>query len=128
MKQEVERFYYQPDFTNHIVNWLWTFFILIVAIIFWLEVTVFNWITGVLFALFFVVITVQFASRTIEIIGNNLIINKVFKSNFSVLNMKKIKIVKKTKHSITFKYGHKMQKFYFSKKSANRLYDILKER
>ncbi|WP_417281191.1 EbsA family protein, partial [Clostridioides difficile] len=45
--KKVESFYYQPDFLNNIISWCWTFLILIVGVIFWLEVTTFNWITAV---------------------------------------------------------------------------------
>ncbi|ARW19791.1 hypothetical protein S100892_01218 [Pediococcus pentosaceus] len=44
--KKVESFYYQPDFLNNMISWSWTLMILIVGIIFWLEVTTFNWITA----------------------------------------------------------------------------------
>jgi hypothetical protein len=123
--KKVESFYYQPDFLNNMISWSWTMMILIVGIIFWLEVTTFNWITATFFALFVVVISIQFVSRTVEIIGSELIINRVIKSNFTVLSISKIKNITKGKASLSFEYERKSYKLLMSRKSADKLYQTL---
>lgn len=125
--KKVERFYYQPDFLNNIITWSWTLLILIVGVIFWLEVTNFNWITAIFFAIFVMIISIQTVSRTIEIIGNELIINKVIKSNFSVLSIRNIKNVTKGKLSLSFEYEHKRYKLLMGPKTANKLFKTLTE-
>ncbi|CCG89769.1 pore-forming protein [Pediococcus pentosaceus] len=99
--------------------------ILIVGIIFWLEVTTFNWITATFFALFIVVISVQTVSRTVEIIGSELIINRVIKSNFTILSISKIKNVTQGKMSLSFDYGNKRYKLLMSRKSSDKLFKAL---
>lgn len=123
--KKVESFYYQPDFLNNMISWSWTLMILIVGIIFWLEVTIFNWITATFFALFIVVISVQTVSRTVEIIGSELIINRVIKSNFTILSISKIKNVTQGKMSLSFDYGNKRYKLLMSRKSSDKLFKAL---
>lgn len=123
--KKVESFYYRPDFSNNMISWSWTLMILIVGIIFWLEVTTFNWITATFFALFIVVISVQTVSRTVEIIGSELIINRVIKSNFTILSISKIKNVTQGKMSLSFDYGNKRYKLLMSRKSSDKLFKAL---
>lgn len=123
--KKVESFYYQPDFLNNMISWSWTLMILIVGIIFWLEVTTFNWITATFLALFIVVISVQTVSRTVEIIGSELIINRVIKSNFTILSISKIKNVTQGKMSLSFDYGNKRYKLLMSRKSSDKLFKAL---
>ena len=123
--KKVVSFYYQPDFLNNIISWCWTFLILIVGVIFWLEVTTFNWITAVFFALFVMVISIQTVSRRVEVIGSEVIINRVFKSNFTVLSIANIEDVTRGKISISFQYDHKRYKLLMRRRSVNRLYEIL---
>ncbi len=123
--KKVESFYYQPDFLNNIISWCWTFLILIVGVIFWLEVTTFNWITAVFFALFVMVISIQTVSRRVEVIGSEVIINRVFKSNFTVLSIANIEDLTRGKNSISFQYDHKRYKLLMRRRSVNRLYEIL---
>ncbi|MBF7103849.1 pore-forming protein [Pediococcus pentosaceus] len=123
--KKVESFYYQPDFLNNMISWSWTLMILIVGIIFWLEVTTFNWTTATFFALFIVVISVQTVSRTVEIIGSELIINRVIKSNFTILSISKIKNVTQGKMSLSFDYGNKRYKLLMSRKSSDKLFKAL---
>lgn len=123
--KKVESFYYQPDFLNNMISWSWTLMILIVGIIFWLEVTTFNWTPATFFALFIVVISVQTVSRTVEIIGSELIINRVIKSNFTILSISKIKNVTQGKMSLSFDYGNKRYKLLMSRKSSDKLFKAL---
>lgn len=125
--KKVERFYYQPDFLNNITTWSWTMLILVIGIIFWLEVTTFNWITAAFFAAFIMILSIQTVSRTIEVIGSELIINKVIKSNFTVLNINNIKNVKKGRFSLSFEYEHKNYKVLMSHRTVEKIFGILTE-
>ncbi|ARW19790.1 hypothetical protein S100892_01217 [Pediococcus pentosaceus] len=80
---------------------------------------------GDFFALFIVVISVQTVSRTVEIIGSELIINRVIKSNFTILSISKIKNVTQGKMSLSFDYGNKRYKLLMSRKSSDKLFKAL---
>lgn len=68
-------FYCQPSPELSLIDWSWTLVILLSAIIFWLEVTHFQWITGLLFIAFFIVAGLELLNRQLTVKKHHLIVN-----------------------------------------------------
>lgn len=72
------RFYYQPEPIYSTIDWCWTFVILLTGIIFWLEVTHFQWISLLFMIAFFVIAGLELFNRQLIIKKNYLIVNDLF--------------------------------------------------
>ncbi|XIF20222.1 MAG: Hypothetical protein AJITA_00953 [Acetilactobacillus jinshanensis] len=64
------QFYYQPSPIFSTIDWCWTFIVLLTGIIFWLEVTHFQWITIIFFIAFFIVGGLELINRKFWIANN----------------------------------------------------------
>ena len=53
--EEQKRYFYQQDPTTAVISWSWTFIILIIGVVIWLEITHFQWITAAFLVAFFAV-------------------------------------------------------------------------
>ncbi|AMV62129.1 EbsA family protein [Pediococcus damnosus] len=121
------RFYYQPTFLASISSWSWTLLILVMGVIFWLEVTHFNWITALFFILFIVVLLVQGLTRTILIQDHQLIINRTLQKNWLVINISDLRSLQATKTGIKFIYNSGSRRFYLTKKQRQQLFQTIGE-
>ncbi|GEN94655.1 EbsA family protein [Pediococcus ethanolidurans] len=126
MQPSKTNFYYQPAFLASVSSWSWTLLVLIMGIIFWLEVTHFNWITAGFFVAFVIICIVQYLTRSIMVQGNQLIINRTLQKNWLTINMMDIQATKATKFGIQFVYNSDQRFFYLSKKDREQLLQILK--
>lgn len=125
MESSKSRFYYQPAFLASISSWSWTLLILIMGVIFWLEVTHFNWITALFFVLFIVVILVQTLTRTIFIQNKQLIINRTLQKNWLVINIDALSSIRETKIGIEFIYNSGTRRFCLTKKQRKAILQII---
>lgn len=75
-----QKFFYQPDLTTTIINWCWIMMILIVGVIIWLEITVFNPITAIFLIVWLLVASLVLFRRTLVITPTKLIINRIWQS------------------------------------------------
>lgn len=123
---KVERFYYQPSFFSSVISWSWTLLIPIVGIIFWLEVTHFNWITAGFLVAFVIVVIIQVLSRTIEVFDDELVMNRTLSRGRNAISLSEIKGVTKTMFGLKFSFKNKEFNYFLSRKSRDRLYNILK--
>jgi len=94
-------------------------------VIFWLEVTHFNWITALFFVLFIVVILVQTLTRTIFIQNRQLIINRTLQKNWLVINIDALRSIRETKIGIEFIYNSGTRRFYLTKKQRKAILQII---
>ncbi|WP_412990338.1 EbsA family protein [Pediococcus siamensis] len=126
--QPIKRnYYYQPAFLGSIASWTWTLLILVMGVIFWLEVTHFNWITAGFFVAFIVVVLVQYLTRTLEVQDGNLIINRTLQKTWLVMNIANIQSLRITKFGIQFIYNANSHFFYLTKKDRSQLFQLLKK-
>lgn len=123
--KRVERFYYQPDFLSGLVSWSWTLMTLVVGVIFWLEVTHFNWITAAFFVAFLLIMAIQIVTRTIEVVGENLILNRTIHRTWIVMDINEIENVSKYRWGIKLFYNGIEYRFMMTPKSRNQLLDLL---
>ena len=65
--EEQKRYFYQQDPTTAVISWSWTFIILIIGVVIWLEITHFQWITAAFLVAFFAVAALAVFRRTMTV-------------------------------------------------------------
>ncbi|GAA6113215.1 MAG: EbsA family protein [Apilactobacillus sp.] len=94
-------FLYQPEPLYTVINWTWTFALLFIAIIFWLEVTVIQWITIFFFLVFCLFTLFQIIFRKITVVDDRIIISKVLNPKWLDIKLSDIDSINFTKHRAT---------------------------
>ena len=115
--EEEKRYFYQPDLTTAIIDWSWTFLILVVGIIIGFEYTHFNWITGILVAIFIVIAGLSIFSRTVKVTPSKLVFSRVLVHNYMSIPMKDIRQPVFTKHTMTITINGEVMTFSFGHRS-----------
>ena len=82
------RFFYQPSPIISTIDWCWTLVILLTGIIFWLEVTHFQWITLTFLLSFLVIAGAELLDRQLIINGTALIVKNVFGRQWHRFNLR----------------------------------------
>lgn len=121
-------FYYQPAFLASISSWSWTLLVLIMGVIFWLEVTHFNWITAAFFIGFIIICGVQYFTRSMLVQAVKLVVNRSLQKSWLVMNVADIQTMKLTKFGISFMFNSDQYSFYLSKKNREYLFQTLKDK
>ena len=121
-------FYYQPAFLASISSWSWTLLVLIMGVIFWLEVTHFNWITAVFFIVFIIIFGVEYFTRSMLVQADKLVVNRSLQKSWLVMNVADIQTMKLTKFGISFMFNSDQYSFYLSKKNREYLFQTLKDK
>lgn len=121
-------FYYQPAFLASISSWSWTLLVLIMGVIFWLEVTHFNWITAAFFIGFIIICGVQYFTRSMLVQADKLVVNRSLQKSWLVMNVADIQTMKLTKFGISFMFNSDQHSFYLSKKNREYLFQTLKDK
>lgn len=118
-------FLYQPEPLYSVITWSWTFALLFLAIIFWLEVTVIQWITIFFFLVFLLFAIFQIIFRKIIIENNELTISKVMNPNWIKVNINEIKSINFAKHRATIVINNKTYQLLLPANSIIELDNIL---
>lgn len=121
-------FYYQPAFLASISSWSWTLLVFIMGVIFWLEVTHFNWITAAFFIGFIIICGVQYFTRSMLVQADKLVVNRSLQKSWLVMNVADIQTMKLTKFGISFMFNSDQYSFYLSKKNREYLFQTLKDK
>lgn len=121
-------FYYQPAFLASISSWSWTLLVLIMGVIFWLEVTHFNWITAAFFIGFIIICGIQYFTRSMLVQADKLVVNRSLQKSWLVMNVADIQTMKLTKFGISFMFNSDQYSFYLSKKNREYLFQTLKDK
>lgn len=121
-------FYYQPAFLASISSWSWTLLVLIMGVIFWLEVTHFNWIAAAFFIGFIIICGVQYFTRSMLVQADKLVVNRSLQKSWLVMNVADIQTMKLTKFGISFMFNSDQYSFYLSKKNREYLFQTLKDK
>ncbi|CUS26219.1 hypothetical protein FC70_GL001668 [Paucilactobacillus oligofermentans DSM 15707 = LMG 22743] len=107
-----EKFFYQPNLVNSIIIWSWTTLILLLGIIFWLEITHFQWITAVLFIIFIGLSALQIFRRTLKITPDALIFSRMLQKNYLTIQKNNLEQLRFTNSTLQFTASG--QTFYFT--------------
>ncbi|MFT8424001.1 MAG: EbsA family protein [Liquorilactobacillus sp.] len=120
-----KKFWYQPDIATSVICWSFTFMILLLSILLWLEITVFQIWTAVVFIIFCVVVLIQIFFRWIEISDEKLIVHTIIPQNTKKFELASIENVRMARYGINITV--KNQKYYFimRKSSCEILYNLI---
>lgn len=123
--EEEKRYFYQPDLTTAIIDWSWILLILVVGIIIAFEYTHFNWITGVLIAIFLLIACLSIFSRTVKVTPSKLVFSRVLVHDYMSIPMKDIRQPVFTKHTMTLTINGEVMTFSFSHRSLVSIQHIM---
>lgn len=112
MQEEQQRYFYQPNPVSAIISWCWTILFLLLGIIFWLEITHFQWITAILFVIFIALTFFQINRRTLIMTPTTLVFNRVLQQQYLVIPREMLQQLKFTKRTLQFTING--QTMYFS--------------
>jgi hypothetical protein len=119
--EEETRYFYQPNLTTTIISWCWTFLIFIAGLVVWLEITHFQWITALFFALFIIVTLLGIFRRTVVITPTKMVFSRVLQRDYLMIPLSDIRQARFTKHTVTFTVNGEVHNFSFSNKAIRRL-------
>ncbi|MFT8458021.1 MAG: EbsA family protein [Liquorilactobacillus ghanensis] len=120
-------FFYQPDLPTSIICWSYSLIVLLISILLWLEITVFQIWTVLVFLLFLVVAGVQLFFRRVEITPTELILHTVIPQNTKRFALADIKDLQARRWLLSFATKYRRQQIIINPRDREKLYDILKK-
>ena len=125
--EEETRYFYQPDLTGAIISWSWTFLIFVAGLVVWLEITHFQWLTAILFALFAILTFLEITRRTVLVTPTKLTFSRLLQRDYLVIPLADIRQPHFTKHTVTMTVNGEVLNFTFSNKAVRRLQALIKQ-
>ena len=125
--EEETRYFYQPDLTGAIISWSWTFLIFVAGLVIWLEITHFQWLTAILFALFAILTFLEIKRRTFLVTPTKLTFSRLLQRDYLVIPLADIRQPHFTKHTVTMTVNGEVLNFTFSNKAVRRLQALIKQ-
>lgn len=125
--EEETRYFYQPDLTGAIISWSWTFLIFVAGLVVWLEITYFQWLTAILFALFAILTFLEIKRRTVLVTPTKLTFSRLLQRDYLVIPLADIRQPHFTKHTVTMTVNGEVLNFTFSNKAVRRLQALIKQ-
>ena len=125
--EEETRYFYQPDLTGAIISWSWTFLIFVAGLVVWLEITHFQWLTAILFALFALLTFLEIKRRTVLVTPTKLTFSRLLQRDYLVIPLADIRQPHFTKHTVTMTVNGEVLNFTFSNKAVRRLQALIKQ-
>ena len=125
--EEETRYFYQPDLTGAIISWSWTFLIFVAGLVVWLEITHFQWLTAILFALFAILTFLEIKRRTVLVTPTKLTFSRLLQRDYLVIPLVDIRQPHFTKHTVTMTVNGEVLNFTFSNKAVRRLQALIKQ-
>lgn len=125
--EEETRYFYQPDLTGAIISWSWTFLIFVAGLVVWLEITHFQWLTAILFALFAILTFLEIKRRTVLVTPTKLTFSRLLQRDYLVIPMADIRQPHFTKYTVTMTVNGEVLNFTFSNKAVRRLQVLIKQ-
>ncbi len=125
--EEETRYFYQPDLTGAIISWSWTFLIFFAGLVVWLEITHFQWLTAILFALFAILTFLEIKRRTVLVTPTKLTFSRLLQRDYLVIPLADIRQPHFTKHTVTMTVNGEVLNFTFSNKAVRRLQALIKQ-
>lgn len=125
--EEETRYFYQPDLTGAIISWSWTFLIFVAGLVVCLEITHFQWLTAILFALFAILTFLEIKRRTVLVTPTKLTFSRLLQRDYLVIPLADIRQPHFTKHTVTMTVNGEVLNFTFSNKAVRRLQALIKQ-
>ena len=125
--EEETRYFYQPDLTGAIISWSWTFLIFVAGLVIWLEITHFQWLTAILFALFAILTFLEIKRRTVLVTPTKLTFSRLLQRDYLVIPLADIRQPHFTKHTVTMTVNGEVLNITFSNKAVRRLQALIKQ-
>lgn len=125
--EEETRYFYQPDLTGAIISWSWTFLLFIAGLVVWLEITHFQWLTALFFALFALLTFLEIKRRTVLVTPTKLTFSRLLQKDYLVIPLADIRQPHFTKHTVTMTVNGEVLNFTFSNKAVRRLRALIKQ-
>lgn len=125
--EEETRYFYQPDLTGAIISWSWTFLIFVAGLVVWLEITHFQWLTAILFALFAILTFLEIKRRTVLVTPTKLTFSRLLQRDYLVIPLADIRQPHFTKHTVTMTVNGEVLNFTFNNKAVRRLQALIKQ-
>lgn len=123
--EEQKRYFYQQDPTTAVISWSWTFIILIIGVVVWLEITHFQWITAAFLAAFLVITVLAIFRRTMTVKKDEIVFNRILQKEYMVVPLNEIRQPRFTRHTLSITVRGEVMTFTFSNRSINSLRAIL---
>lgn len=123
--EEQKRYFYQQDPTTAVISWSWTFIILIIGVVIWLEITHFQWITAVFLVAFFAVAALAVFRRTMTVKKDEIVFNRILQKEYMVVPLEEIRQPRFTRHTLSITVRGEVMTFTFSHRSITSLRAIL---
>lgn len=120
-----KRFYYQPDLPTLITCWSYTGMAFLFSMLLWLEITVFQVYTAIVFVIFLIAAILQIARRKIVLEDDGVAIKTVFSMNAKKISYDDILNVEVEKHGLAFTTKYQKLSVMMKCKNAKELYKIL---
>lgn len=120
-----KRFYYQPDLSTSITCWSYTGMVFLFSMLLWLEITVFQIYTAIVFVIFLIASILQIARRKIVLEDDGVAIKTVFSMNAKKISYDDILNVEVEKHGLAFMTKYQKLSVMMKRKNAKELYKIL---
>ncbi|KRL01537.1 EbsA family protein [Liquorilactobacillus capillatus] len=122
-----KKFFYQPDFSTTVICWSYTFIILLLGFILWLEITFFQVWTLLALVVFTIAAALQLGLRRVEVKQHELILHTVIPQNTKKLQLEDIKKVSKKKGRLVVQTKYHSHSLFMRTKSKQIIYDFLKK-
>ncbi|EHO51097.1 EbsA family protein [Lentilactobacillus kisonensis] len=128
MISQKRHFFYQPSPLGSIICWSWTFIIFFVGVIFWLEITHFQWITLFFFIFFAIVAWAEIHFRNIKIYHNQLVVSRITNPHWLVIDLDKISHVQVSKYQLGFVANTRIYSFILPANSVIEIKELITNR
>lgn len=123
--EEQKRYFYQQDPTTAVISWSWTFIILIIGVVIWLEITHFQWITATFLVAFFAVAALAVFRRTMTVKKDEIVFNRILQKEYMVVPLDEVRQPRFTRHTLSITVRGEVMTFTFSHRSITSLRAIL---
>ena len=120
-----KRFNYQPDLPTSITCWSYTGMVFLFSMLLWLEITVFQVYTAIVFVIFLIAAILQITRRKIVLEDDGVAIKTVFSMNAKKISYDDILNVEVEKHGLAFTTKYQKLSVMMKRKQVEKLYETL---
>ena len=120
-----KRFNYQPDLPTSITCWSYTGMVFLFSMLLWLEITVFQVYTAIVFVIFLIAAILQITRRKIVLEDDGVAIKTVFSMNAKKISYDDILNVEVEKHGLAFTTKYQKLSVMMKRKQVVKLYETL---
>jgi cell division protein FtsW (lipid II flippase) len=123
-----QKFFYQPDLPTTVTCWSYTLIILLISILLWLEITVFQVWTVLVFLIFLILSGVQLYFRQVELTDQQIVLRTVIPQNTKRMELAGLQVVKKSHGQLVLNGKHQSYQIYLLPAKQRKLYNLIKSK